>query len=306
MGAVRDIMNELRRRGATVWEWSGWDGRGNAGVSQINPVGAVLHHTASGYGSAFQVLVTGRSDLPGALCNFSGNSDGSFTAIASGLAYHAGQGAGPSLGPLASVAGNMNGRTVGLEIVYPGNTPMTQAQYDSMILFGRVVADLFAGGNADVIRAHAETNGWPGDGKWDPGFAPGQTINMDTVRNLIRNYSGPVSPAPQPEDDNVALLAHNIEPVKDVWSSIAVPPVRGSLSSPAAGGETWLHLHAPNTAAKVEVWRSASGEGTLLKTFTVVPDAYVSVKLPDGTTGLSFRYLEGTQAVAATLETYRP
>lgn len=186
MGAVRDIMNELRRRGATVHEWSGWDGRGNAGVSQISPVGAVIHHTATAYGFAFQALVTGRSDLPGTLCNFSGNVDGSFTVISSGLAYHAGRGAGPSLGPLVSVAGNLNGRTVGLEIVYPGNLPMTQEQYNSAVLFGQVVADLFAGGNAESIRFHAETNGVTGDGKWDPGYAPSKTYDPAAFRQAVR------------------------------------------------------------------------------------------------------------------------
>lgn len=306
MGAVRDLVNELRRRGATVHEWPGWDGRGNSGVSQISPVGAVLHHTATGYGSAFQALVTGRPDLPGALCNFSGNSDGSFTVIASGLAYHAGRGAGPSLGPLSPYAGNMNRYTVGLEIVYPGNQPMTDAQWRSMILFGRAVVDLFAGGDPEHVRAHAETNGRTGDGKWDPGFAPGQTIDMAAVRRDIGNWD---PSTPSSEDDNVALInttipAHEGDGDRK-WYSVAVPPVEGSLSVPV-NGQAWVHLHAPNSEATVEVWSSASGFGTPLATITVKPDAYVSIQLTPGTTGLSFRYLEGTQDVAVTLETYRP
>jgi len=81
----------------------------------------------------------------------------------------------------------MNGRTVGLEIVYPGNLPMTQAQYKSAVLFGRVVADLFANGNPEYIRGHAETNGYTGDGKWDPGKAPGVTIDLAQYRWDIDN-----------------------------------------------------------------------------------------------------------------------
>jgi len=304
MGAIRDLMNELRQRGATVHEWSGWDGRGNAGVSQIDPVGAVLHHTATDYGFAFQALVTGRPDLQGALCNFAGNSDGSFTVIASGLAYHAGRGAGPSLGPLGPYAGNMNFYTVGLEIVYPGDRPMTDAQYRSMILFGRAVADMFAGGDAEYVRAHAETNGRTGDGKWDPGFAPGQTIDMAAVRRDISNWA-----IRSPEDDNVAIITSKIpaNPGDDdpKWHSVAVPPVGGSLSVPV-DGQAWLHLHVPNTEATVEVWCSASGVGTPVATFVVKPDAYVSLQLLAGTTGLSFRHLKGSQDVAVTIETFRP
>lgn len=186
MSAVRRLVNELRKRGYVVHEWSGWDGRGNEGVSQIDPKGAVIHHTATPVGSAFAGLVS--STRPGmigaALCNFAGNADGSFTVIASGIAWHAGQGAGPSLGPLAPYRHRMNYYTVGLEIVYPGNSPMTEAQYRSALGFSKAVADLFGGGNIEVVRAHAETNGRGGDGKWDPGYAPGKTIDMGQFRRL--------------------------------------------------------------------------------------------------------------------------
>lgn len=197
MGAVRKLVDELRRRGVTVHEWSGWDGRGNEGVAQIDPKGAILHHTATGYGSAFAGLVSStRPDLyGGALCNFSGNADGSVTVIASGLAWHAGAGAGPSLGPLAPYRSRMNYYTVGLEIVYPGDKPMTDAQMKTAKVFAKAVADLFGGGNIEVVRAHAETNGNApgGDGKWDPGFGPGQTIDMTKLRREALALQGGIS-----------------------------------------------------------------------------------------------------------------
>lgn len=184
MGAVRRLVDELRARGITVHEWSGWDGRGNEGVTQIDPKGAVLHHTATGYGSAFPDLVVSTQAWArgNCLCNFAGNADGSLTVVASGLAWHAGPGAGPSLGPLAPYRSAMNRYTVGLEIVYPGNSPMTDAQYRAALVFARAVADLFGGGDIEVVRAHGETNGRGGDGKWDPGWAPGQTIDMAKFR----------------------------------------------------------------------------------------------------------------------------
>jgi hypothetical protein len=192
MGAVRTLVNELRRRGVVVHEWPGWDGRGNDGVTQIDPKGAIIHHTGSNYGSAYPELVSSSQAWAGggALCNFSGNADGSLTVIASGLAYHAGQGAGPSLGPLAPWRNNLNYYTVGLEIVYPGNSPMRDAQYATAQVFAKTVADLFGGGDIERVRAHAETNGRTGDGKWDPGFSPGKTIDMAAFRRGAAAHGG--------------------------------------------------------------------------------------------------------------------
>jgi hypothetical protein len=189
MGAVRTLVNELRRRGVVVHEWPGWDGRGNGGVTQIDPKGAIIHHTGSNYGSAYPELVSSSQAWAGggALCNFSGNADGSLTVIASGLAYHAGQGAGPSLGPLAPWRNNLNYYTVGLEIVYPGTSPMRDAQYTTAQVFAKTVADLFGGGDIERVRAHAETNGRGGDGKYDPGFSPGKTIDMAAFRRGAAN-----------------------------------------------------------------------------------------------------------------------
>lgn len=186
MGAVRRLVDELRRRGLTVHEWSGWDVRGNAGITHIDPRGGIVHHTASNYGSAYPELVSSSQPWAnkGALCNFAGNADGSLTVIASGLTYHAGKGAGPSLGPLTAYRYNLNYFTVGLEIVYPGVTPMTTAQYRTAQVWSKTVADLFGGGNIECVRAHAETNGIApgGDRKWDPGQAEGKTINMAAFR----------------------------------------------------------------------------------------------------------------------------
>lgn len=228
MGAVRQLVNRLRELGCTVHEWPGWDGRGNEGIGQIDPVGAVLHHTATGYGSAFEALASGRPDLRGVLCNLSGNADGSFTVVASGLAWHAGAGAGPSLGPLASVRGWMNRWTVGLEIVYPGDQPMTNAQRHSALIFAYVVAELFADGDLEYVRAHAETNGRGGDGKWDPGYAPGKTIDMAAFRaeaeTILEVHE---DMALTPNDGNVQWAAANPYVTAGTPGSVETHPVAG-------------------------------------------------------------------------------
>lgn len=192
MGAVRNLVDELRKRGVVVHEWDDWDGRGNQNVFQLNPKGAIIHHTGTDYGFAFPGLVSStRPGLTGGvLANFSGNVDGSLTVLASGLTWHAGGGFGPSQGPLAPYANNRNYYTLGLEIVYPGKSPMTAAQYHTALKFARAVADMFAGGDLEYVRGHSEVNGNGYQGKWDPGYAPGLAIDMNKFRTDARNLGG--------------------------------------------------------------------------------------------------------------------
>jgi hypothetical protein len=196
VGAVQDIVNRLRARGVVVHEWAGWQGRGNGQAEGY--VGGLIHHTATAYGMAPAVLVNGRSDLPGPLCNFAGNHDGTLTVIAAGPANHAGASGGRSMGPLP-VTSSFNRRVVGLEIVYPGSSPMTPAQYRTACVWARVVADVCGGGNVDSVRAHAETSV---TGKWDPGFAPSRTIDMARFR---RDAAGAGNGADLTPDERDAL-----------------------------------------------------------------------------------------------------
>jgi len=189
MSDVADLVNALRARGVTVYEWSGWNGRGNEGKPQIDIRGAIIHHTGSNYGSAYAGLVSSTQDWAygQALANFAGNADGSLTVLASGVAWHAGGGFGPNQGPLSPYASNRNYYTVGLEIVYPGVSPMTAAQYSTAKVFAKTVADLFANGDINVVRGHGEVNGRGYEGKWDPGFRSGQMIDMNAFRAEARN-----------------------------------------------------------------------------------------------------------------------
>lgn len=192
MSDVAQLVTALRARGVTVHEWSGWQNRGNDDVYAIDIKGAVLHHTGSAYGSAYGELVSSSQPWAdgGALCNFSGNADGSVTVIAAGLAYHAGGGFGPNQGPLAPYARNRNYYTVGIEIVYPGKSPMTAAQYSTAKVFAKTVADLFCGGDLQYIRGHGEVNGYGYEGKWDPGYSQGNMIDMNAFRAEAQNASG--------------------------------------------------------------------------------------------------------------------
>lgn len=175
----RAVRDKLRQRGVTVHEWIGWESRGNGQTS--NYQGGILHHTASAYGMAPAILVNGRVDLSGPLCNSAGNYDGSVTMIAAHPANHAGASGGRSMGPLP-VTSSFNKFVWGHEIVYPGDQPMTNAQYNTMIHLGEVLTEILGRPNSEWIRGHAETSI---TGKWDPGYASGRTIDLALVRKQI-------------------------------------------------------------------------------------------------------------------------
>lgn len=192
---AREINARLRAAGVTVHEWAGWEYRGNGQTSAYE--GCLVHHTATAYGNAPRVLVDGRPDLSGPLCNYAGNADGSVTVIAAHPANHAGASGGRSMGPLP-VTSLFNKRVMGLEIVYPGDRPMRDAQYHTALLWSRIVTDVLGGGDIQRARAHAETSI---TGKWDPGDAPGRTINMAAFRAAADIVgANPVEDDMQPTD----------------------------------------------------------------------------------------------------------
>ncbi len=258
MGDVAKLVEALRASGVTVHEWAGWQGRGNEKTPEIQVKGAVLHHTATAYGSAFPGLVSStRPDLYGGLlANFAGNSDGSLTVLGSGLAWHAGGGFGPNQGPLAPYASRRNYYTVGLEIVYPGNSPMTDAQYKTAVKFTKVVADTFAGGDVEYVRGHYEVNGRGYEGKWDPGYAPGQNIDMNALRSQARSVvTNPIEEV----EPMFAVIPLPATPKDVVYEQvIGLPDVGGATQI----GERYVHLHNANSEALISVahWQLNNGD----------------------------------------------
>jgi hypothetical protein len=270
MGDVAKLVDALRAAGVTVHEWAGWQGRGNEGVREIQIEGAILHHTATPYGSAFAGLVSStRPDMRGAmLCNFAGNSDGSLTVIGSGLAWHAGGGYGPNQGPLAPYASRRNYYTVGLEIVYPGTSPMTDAQYQTTLIFSKVVADTFCGGDLEYVRGHLEVNGKGYEGKWDPGKGPGVSYDM----NLLRSQARSVVTNPIEEVEPMFAVVNLPATPEDVVYEqvIGLPDVAGATGFSAR----YVHLHVGNKDSRVVVahWQLNNGgiaqmvpDGSLIK-----------------------------------------
>ena len=73
--------------GLQVREAAGWTTRGRS--PGLQPAYAVVHHTAAPV-DVDRLLVAGRTDLAGPLCNFALHRDGTVLLIASGVANHAG------------------------------------------------------------------------------------------------------------------------------------------------------------------------------------------------------------------------
>ena len=99
------LPDTLRAHGLTVHETPGWQNRGS---STLNPSGVVCHHTASAAGSdhpALGIVINGRPDLAGPLCNVLLARNGDCYIIAAGTANHAGTGGWRGLSGNSSVLG---------------------------------------------------------------------------------------------------------------------------------------------------------------------------------------------------------
>lgn len=90
------LADAFRDAGLVIHPYADWENRGRTTQGEFDPQAVMWHHTVTKPTSpdadidAF--LARGRSDLPGPLCNWSTNRDGSVSIIAAGVANHAGSG----------------------------------------------------------------------------------------------------------------------------------------------------------------------------------------------------------------------
>lgn len=189
----------LREAGLKVKEHSGWQTRGHGSFSNV---GVLCHHTATGPTTSntnvINLLIKGRSDLPGPLCNFGLDRDGVVHIIAAGKAYHAG--AAKASG---TMAGNSSGNNVyiGIEAFNSGiGEKWNKKQYDAYVLLCAVLSKKITGNSSETVRAHKETSV---TGKIDPyGPTPYEsTFDMAKFRSRVKAKMaalGTPAPAPKP------------------------------------------------------------------------------------------------------------
>ena len=159
----------LRNAGLTVVEVPGWQTRG---APTLDPRVILRHHTAGPSGGGDLptrgVLVNGRSDLPGPLCQIGLGRSGTCYVIAAGKANHAG--AGSWLG----ITGNTH--ALGVEAENDGRQPWPAEQLAAWDVLDVVLLRLI-GQPASHLCAHRE---WAPRRKTDPHSLP-----MDAVRDRV-------------------------------------------------------------------------------------------------------------------------
>jgi N-acetyl-anhydromuramyl-L-alanine amidase AmpD len=182
------LADVLRAEALSVVEYPGWLRRGHGDFRDIR--GVMVHHTGSDTATAASIA-DGRPDLPGPLSQLHVARDGTVTAVAVGVAWHAGAGRYPWL---PANTGNLH--TIGIECANSGTGPAAphrtnwpDAQYVALVRCCAAIMRYLGFGAARTI-GHREYAG-RAQGKWDPG-----AIDMDLVRADIRARIGAV---PDPE-----------------------------------------------------------------------------------------------------------
>lgn len=176
----------LRSYGLKVVEVPGWKTRGRpASTGGFNPVGVLCHHTATSISwlvaTVIRLLVGGRSDLPGPLCQLALGRDGTVYIIAAGRANHAGK--AKSSGTVAD--GDGNELYIGIEAFNNGVGEKWPAiQYAAYVLLAAVLSVEITKNSANTVRGHKETSI---TGKVDP------TFDMDEFRNKVAAKMGEIT-----------------------------------------------------------------------------------------------------------------
>jgi len=206
---TREIIARLKAAGITVHEQAGWETRGNGQSPAYE--GFEWHHTATPFANQnLGILINGRSDLSGPLCNSCGWADGSVGIIAAFPANHAGASGGYNTSPLPKT-GLFNKLVWGHEIIYPGTSPMTAAQYRTATILAKICTDIFGYSDINRAKGHAETSI---TGKWDPGYASGKTYDLNKMRADARG-AAVVSPPTNGEEDDMGVIVNSYEPKLD-------------------------------------------------------------------------------------------
>ena len=186
----------LREAGLKVAEVPGWESRGRGDVGDVR--GVICHHTAgpsSGNMPSLNILIEGRSDLPGPLSQLGLGRDGTYYVIAAGKCNHAGVGSWQNIS-----AGNT--QFIGIEAE---NTGLPADSWPDVQMYA------YRRGVAAILRHLGRTEDWcaghkefatPKGRKADPSFdmaafragVAGILNGTTPLRQLIP----PTEPAPAP------------------------------------------------------------------------------------------------------------
>jgi len=250
------LADVLRAAGLVVVEHPGWKTRGKEGM---RPRVILAHHTATHWTTPDSVvtnlLVNGRTDLPGPLCHLGLDRLGRYIVIASGKANHAGAG--------AWMDANESVETIGIEAYnygngapFPTREPWPQIQLDA---YDRGVAALLShlGRDYQHLCAHRE---WatPAGRKPDP-----SGIDLPLMRNRIRSLMSP-------EEDTMILRSPAKGDHIKLWqTAINAALKRNGINYPQIGVDG---VYGEGTKAAVTAYQTAAGIGGMVPELGALDD----------------------------------
>lgn len=176
----------LQHAGLKVAEVAGWQNRGRP--SPMGTVkGVMCHHTAGvkvGILPTLNVLINGRSNLPGPLAQLGLGRDGTFYIVAAGRCNHAGKG-------MWKEETDGNGCFIGIEAENDGSEPWPAVQVDAYRL-GVAAILTHIGATQQMCCAHREY-AFPSGRKNDP-----HTLDMNQFRNEVKALMNGTALPPAP------------------------------------------------------------------------------------------------------------
>ncbi|MVO87432.1 N-acetylmuramoyl-L-alanine amidase [Streptomyces sp. p1417] len=209
---ANEIVKQLKKFGIPYKEYKNWRTHNRNHKGNWGPVhGLMVHHTGSDSKDQRALLYNGIPGLPGPLCHFGLDQDGTIHLVGWGRANHAGLGDDDVLKAVinegripADNESNTDGNAhfYGVEIWYSGSHRMSDAQYSTLRLLAAAICD-YHDWSAGSVIGHGE---WGSPGKWDPGYRPGEMMDMGQVRKDIKatiakgkpSKPGPGTPKPGP------------------------------------------------------------------------------------------------------------
>ena len=230
MVMLTGLADGLRKHGLTVIETPGWKTRGWAGRGFYGtPKGVLHHHTATTSARRYttgaptlNMLIGGRSDLPGPLCNLAFGRAGEVYVVAAGWANHAGVG-----GPIGGVPLNAgNGWLIGIEAESSGVAPAdwTADQIRVWPYLASALARMYKATAPDTFLqlAHYE---WSSMGKIDASLLPGRIEGLRSAQAWVTatgrhswSYSNPTGAPAKAAATKPATPAPT---TKKEWSDMA-------------------------------------------------------------------------------------